>query len=322
MAKVLITGASGFVGSNLARSLLSKGHEITLLLRQDHTPWRIRDIRQDVRIEIADICDADTTGRVVRNAKAQWIFHLAAHGAYSWQRDIMRILQTNVMGTANLIHACIKEGFEVFVNTGSSSEYGFKDHAVGEHEPLEPNSYYAVAKGSATMFCQYTARSLGLRIPTLRLYSAYGPFEEPTRLIPTLILNGLGNRLPPLVNPDVARDFIYVDDVVNAYFLAVTTRQDDPGAIYNVGSGLQTTIREVVDLACRLLNVSVEPQWGSMQERIWDTDAWVADTKKIAEQLGWRAACSLEHGLRKMIDWIELNSDVARFYRDRQGIVS
>lgn len=319
MARVLITGASGFVGNNLARFLLSEGHDVTLLLRQDHNPWRIRDIQSDVRIEIADLGDPDSTARTVRSANAQWIFHLAAHGAYSSQSDLMRILQTNMIGTANLVQACIAHGFEVFVNTGSSSEYGFKDCAPTEKERLEPNSFYAVAKGSATMFCRYTARSRGLRIPTLRLYSVYGPFEEPTRLMPTLIVNALEKRLPRLVNPDIARDFIYVDDVVKAYVLAATIEQEDPGAVYNVGSGIQTTIRELVGLARRLLDVSVEPQWGSMQDRIWDTGTWVADARKIGTELGWYAEHSVEQGFRKMVEWFQANPEITGFYRDIQG---
>jgi len=103
------------------------------------------------------------------------------------QVDVQRMLQTNIFGTANLVQACLKTGFDTFVNTGSSSEYGFKDHAPSENELPEPNSHYAVAKVSATMFCQFTARNQKVHIPTLRLYSVYGPFEEPTRLLPRVI---------------------------------------------------------------------------------------------------------------------------------------
>lgn len=322
MIRALITGASGFVGSNLARYLLAQGYQVILLLRKDYVPWRLHDILQDVRIENADLRDRDGVTRAIKRAGAQWIFHLAAYGANCSQGDEMKVLETNVMGTANLVAACVGAGFDVFVNTGSSSEYGFKEHATAETDWLDPNSYYAVTKASATMLCRHTARSLGLRIPTLRLYSVYGPFEEPTRLIPTLIMKGLENKLPPLVSPVVARDFVCVDDVVRAYLMAATAEHGDVDAVYNVGTGVQTTIREIVDLARRVLDISVEPMWGSMQNRPWDTDTWVARTAKMNEELGWHAQYSIGQGLRKTIQWFGAHPEMTRFYRARQSAPS
>ena len=318
MKKVLITGASGFVGNNLARFLLDRGHETHLLLRKGHAQWRLKDILPDVRVHIADLSDPDAVAEAVKSARAEWIFHLAAHGAYSSQMDTETIVRTNIMGTVNLVQACLRTGFEVFVNTGSSSEYGFKDHAPSENEWLDPNSYYAVAKASATMFCRYTARTLGVRIPTLRLYSVYGPYEEPTRLMPALIVNGLEGRLPPLVNPKIARDFIYVDDVTAAYLSAATVESDDPGAVYNIGSGIQTSIAEVVEAARRTLGITTEPEWGSMKDRIWDTDTWVCDNRLAVEKLGWRPNDSFEKSFQKMVDWFRQNPEIIRLYRDRQ----
>ncbi len=196
MTKVLITGASGFVGNNLARFMVQSGHEVYLILRSEHLDWRLEDIRDHVRMAFADLRDAESVAGHVKEIKPEWVFHLAAYGAYSFQTDVESILRTNIIGTANLLQACLKTGFEAFVNTGSSSEYGFKDHAPPENELPEPNSHYAVSKVAATMFCRYTAASTGARIATLRLYSVYGPYEEPRRLMPTLILAGLENRLP------------------------------------------------------------------------------------------------------------------------------
>jgi len=170
------------------------------------------------------------------------------------------MIRTNVIGTVNLLQSCLETGFEAFVNTGSSSEYGFKNAPPAENEWLEPNSHYALTKAFATMFCRYTASSTGAHVTTLRLYSVYGPFEEPTRLIPTIITKGLGNQLPPLVQPQMARDFVYVDDVVEAYLAAATFSGKEPGAVYNVGTGRQTTIAQVVELDRRVLKINAEPQ--------------------------------------------------------------
>ena len=315
MAKVLITGASGFVGNNVARKLLGLGHSVNLILREQHADWRLRDVYDDVVVHLVDLRDSDRLIRAVKSVGPEWVFHLAAHGAYSTQDNLKQILETNVIGTANLVHACLQTGTEVFVNTGASSEYGFKDHAPAEVEPLEPNSYYAVAKASATMLCSYIARSRGVRIPTLRLYSVYGPYEEPTRLMPTLILQGMGNALPPLVHPEIARDFVYVDDVVEAYILAATVQDQDPAAIYNVGTGIQTTIQEVIAVARRQLNITVEPEWASMKDRIWDTGTWLSDSRHIQQSLGWTPQYSFEQGFAKMVEWFRANPAVMEAFR-------
>jgi nucleoside-diphosphate-sugar epimerase len=314
MAEVLITGGAGFVGANLARHLLNSGHAVTLLLREAHAEWRIEGIRDHVRIHTVDLCDSEGLAQVVRKARPEWIFHLAAHGQYSHQIDVMKIFHTNVMGTANLVLACLAVGFEVFVNTGSSSEYGLKDHAPKETEFLEPNSYYAVAKASATLFCSHTARANGLRIPTVRLYSVYGPYEEPGRLMPTLILHGLQNKLPPLVDPHIARDFVYVDDAVQAYVLAASTPNQDSGAVYNVGTGVQTTLHQVVETARELFDITDEPVWGSMPNRMWDTGTWIANSNHLREALGWKPTHSFEQGFSKMVEWFRSQPELIKSY--------
>lgn len=298
-----MTGATGFIGANLARRLLTDGHEVHLLVRQGYSPWRIEAIRADVRLHEVNLGDEGGLTQNVRNIRPDWVFHLAAHGAYSHQTDLRRMVQTNIIGTMNLVAACLETGFEAFVNTGSSSEYGFKDHAPSETECPEPNSDYAVTKTSATMFCHYTAQSRGVQLPTLRLYSVYGPYEEPTRLMPTLIVRGLNGELPPLVNPDTAHDYIYVEDVVDAYLLATSQPHQEPGAVYNVGTGIQTSLREVVEVARRILKIAVEPQWRSMPNRPWDSNVWVSDSKKIRALLGWRPRHAFEQGFRLMVNW-------------------
>jgi nucleoside-diphosphate-sugar epimerase len=305
MKRVVITGATGFVGSNLARRLLRDGHEVHLLVRPRHTAWRIDDMRDDVRLHEVALEETESLTRTVGRIRPDWIFHLAAHGAYSAQTDLRRMIQTNITGTINLVEACLSAGFEAFVNTGSSSEYGFKAHAPSEDETLEPNSHYAVTKAAATLFCRHTAQSRSVHLPTLRLYSVYGPYEEPTRLVPRLITRGLKRELPPLVNPNVARDYVYVDDVSEAYVLAAHKRaEQEPGAIYNVGTGVQTSLAEAVETARRVLSIEREPRWGSMPEREWDTDTWVADNRKIKAALGWQPQHSFEQGFRLTVEWL------------------
>ena len=201
MKRALVTGAAGFVGANLARRLLHEGHEVHLLVRPAAPTWRLDDLRSHFQFHEAVLEDAGAVAAIVRRVRPEWVFHLAAHGAYSSQNDWLRMVQTNIVGAMALVEACLQTGFEAFVNTGSSSEYGFKDHAPAEGEWLEPNSHYAVTKASATLFCRHTAQRHGVQMPTLRLYSAYGPWEDPARLIPTLLVHGMHGALPPLANP-------------------------------------------------------------------------------------------------------------------------
>ena len=256
---------------------------------------------------------------VVGKIQPDWIFHLAAHGAYPSQTDLRQMVQTNIMGTINLVEACLRIGFEAFVNTGSSSEYGFKGYAPSETEWLEPNSHYAVTKASATLYCCYTAQSRGVHIPTLRLYSVYGPYEEPTRLMPTLIIRGLKGELPPLVNPDVAHDYVYVEDVIEAYLLSATQPNQKLGAVYNVvynvGTGVQTSLRQAVDIARRVMNIRVEPVWETMSNRKWDTNVWVADNRKIRAELGWQPRHTFEQGFRLIVNWFHANPSMCNFYQ-------
>jgi UDP-glucose 4-epimerase len=303
MKRCLVTGASGFVGNNLARRLLEEGHEVHVLLRKGHTDWNLRNILADLRIHLVDLRDKRGLISLLANIRPEWIFHLAAFGAYSWQTDVEQMLQTNVLGTTNLIDAALNCDFEAFVNTGSSSEYGFKDYPPSEDVGLEPNSYYAVTKASATLFCRYTARNRNRHMPTLRLYSAYGPYEHPSRLIPTLVSKGLSNLLPPLVDPNISRDFVYVDDVIQAYLLAATVRDQSPGEIFNVGTGVQTSIREVVDIARMEMGITAEPEWGSMENRSWDTATWICNYQHIRAVLGWSPEHDFRAGLKATINW-------------------
>jgi UDP-glucose 4-epimerase len=315
-SRVLVTGAAGFVGAALARRLLAEGHAATLLTGPASDRWRLEQLRGEADIVGVDLRDADAVEALVARARPELVFHLAAHGAYSWQRSLPRIIETNVTGTANVVEAAVRAGARAIVNAGSSSEYGLKDHAPSEHELPEPNSAYAVAKAAATLYCGWVAREREQAVTTLRLYSAYGPWEEPRRLVPALVVRALEGGLPQLADPAIARDFVYVEDVCDAFLLAAERARPGEGAVYNVGSGMQTTLRELVEAARRVFGVAREPAWGAFPARDWDTDVWVADPRRIAAQLGWRARTSIEEGLAATGRWLSADPRRAARYRD------
>lgn len=303
--RTLVTGAAGFLGALLARRLLADGHPVTLLARPGGDDWRLDRLHADAAIVEVDLRDADAVAQAMGQARPELVFHLAAHGAYSWQESLPLMIETNLTGLVNVVEAAVASGgVRAIVNAGSSSEYGLKDHAPPEHELPEPNSAYAVTKAAATLYCGWVARELRQAITTLRLYSAYGPWEEPRRLIPALVERALAGTLPPFVDPTIARDFVYAEDIADAFLLAAEHAQPGAGAVYNVGSGVQTTLRELAETARRVFAIATEPEWGSFPARRWDTDVWVADARRVREDLGWSPRTSLETGLAATARWM------------------
>ena len=314
-----MSGAAGFVGANLIRRLVEDGHVVHAIVRPGSDRWRLDGLSSDVSVHETNLTDHGQISSVVETVRPEWVFHLAAYGAYPRQKDLFRMIQTNVAGLANLLDAALREGFDAFVNSGSSSEYGLKDHAPLESESLEPNSDYAVTKAAATLLCTSLAQRHGAPIRTLRLYSVYGPYEDPHRLMPTLIVRGRRGELPPLVDPDTARDFVEVSDATDAYVRAACTHAQEPGAIYNVGSGLQTSIRDVVAIAQRVLGFQAAPVWASMPAREWDTKVWVANADKIRQTLGWQPSHTVESGFSAMARWYADNPRVEPVYSAEQS---
>jgi dolichol-phosphate mannosyltransferase len=313
MKRVVLTGGTGFVGANLARRLAAEGHQTHLLVRPGFSPWRVESILDRITLHEVDLTDANRVKAVLVAIEPAWIFHLAAHGAYSWQTDAEQITRTNVVATAHLLDAALAVGFEAFVNTGSSSEYGPQDHAPSEDEPARPDTPYGISKAAATALAVKAARLHASKICTLRLYSVYGPYEDPRRLLPSLIVHGRRGVFPSLVAPRTARDFVYVEDVVHAYLTLARHPAVAPGAIYNVGTGVQTTVGDAVQVARKTLGIPGEPPWGSMPARPWDTDTWVADSRKIHTELGWTPSVTFAEGFERMAAWLDRHPEL----RDR-----
>lgn len=307
----LVTGGAGFVGANLVRRLLAEGHHVVAPVRLETDTWRLDGIAAHLEIPRVDLADSAAAAELVSNVAPRWVFHLAAHGGSSWQQDVQRIIAVNVAGTAALLEAF--DG-ELFVHAGSSSEYGLKNHPAKEDEPLEPNSAYAVTKAAATGLCALHDVSGNGRAITLRLYSAYGPWEDPRRLMPALVGHAREGRLPPLTDPRTARDFVFIDDICDAFLAA--TRADDlpPRSVLNIAGGREWTLAELVAVARTLFGVTAKPHWGEMADRAWDTTSWVGDPHRASELLGWRASTELEDGLRATAEWMASHGDATGRY--------
>lgn len=300
----LITGASGFVGSNLLRRLVEKEALVHIFLRKNSKTWRIKDILNKAIVHTTDLSKFNDVQQTVNKIRPTIVYHLASYGAYPYQKNVEKILKTNVFGTWNLLKSLSNHKYKLLVNTGSSSEYGFKKNPMKETDLLEPASYYAVAKCTQTHLCSHMAKESNRPIVTLRPFSVYGPYEEPSRLIPTLLKSlYLGEKMS-LTSPNTARDFIYVDDMVDAY-LKIEELKKYQGMVFNIGTGIQSTIKQVVKEASEVTNKEIQFEWCKMKPRSWDTTNWVADISLSKKLLKWKPRYNLNQGLLKNWEWFK-----------------
>jgi nucleoside-diphosphate-sugar epimerase/glycosyltransferase involved in cell wall biosynthesis len=318
---IVIFGAGGFIGSNLFRIILEYRDDVyAITSKEPWIPWRIDDLKED-RILHTDITDKDSIRRLFAKYQFRTIFDLAAYGAYSKQSDVQLIYRTNVIGLLNLLEVSSAYNIKAFVHAGSSSEYGLNCKEPLETADLQPNSHYAVTKASAANMVKYYGTILEFPIVNLRYYSIYGQYEEPDRLIPQVIEKGMARQYPPLVQPDISRDFVYIDDALLATLLAANADFSVIGGkSINIASNRKTTIRDIARMSREIFDIPVEPIWGDFANRKWDLPEWYGNASYAKKVLGWEATTDLREGLIKTYDWQKQYSKPLyqkKIYQDR-----
>ena len=299
---ILVTGASGFIGSHLVHRLAGTGADVHVFLRSSSDTRRLDDISGRLKRHAADLTDSASLRTAVHRVRPRTVFHCASWGGHPGQTDEATIFGTNLAGTFHLLAACAEAGFDRFVHTGSSSEYGMKAAPMSEEDEPAPGDAYGASKAGATLWCRAISASRKLPTVTLRLFSPYGPWDDPIRLVPSVSRAFLDGRSPCLASPSGARDFVYIDDVVDACLLAASV-PSAAGEIINVGSGRQATAGEVVDILSRLIPGSPAPSWGAISPR-QGPSTWVAGIGKARRVLGWEPKVTLEEGLRRTVEWM------------------
>jgi nucleoside-diphosphate-sugar epimerase len=306
-SNVFITGGSGFVGANLIRTLLKNNYRVHVLNHTTKVGWRLQDIKKDLIIHKGDITNYKSLKSILSSVKPDYILHLAAYGAYSQQTELDKIVKVNIEGTKNLLEASKEINYKCFINTGSSSEYGFKNVPMKEDDYCDPVSYYAATKLGQTNICKVFSKLNKKPITTLRLFSVYGPFEEPTRFIPVIMKALYKKDTIKLTAGKQRRDFIYVEDVVNAYLQIMKSPNKYAAEIFNVGTGIENTNDEVVHHLFTTIGRKTKIQKGAYPTRNWDTTHWLADKTKITKKTNWKPAYSLDKGLKSTYSWFENN---------------
>lgn len=311
---VLVLGASGFIGANLLHRLLAVRNDVTGTVFSGDT-WRLDGV-PSANIAFLNLQDPVSVRSVLHRVAPRTIFDCSSFGAYSFEQDYERVHATNYTSFIRLMEEVAEMELAAFVHAGSSSEYGLNSAAPAEDAAPLPNSHYAVSKVAASAAISYYGKVRGVPVANLRLYSVYGPYEDSSRLIPVLCETSLRGELPVLARPEVSRDFVHVDDVLEAF--ADTARLMGPalaGTSINIGSGRATTLADLASVAIDTFGLKTEPRFNPAAGRAWDTDNWYADSAKAGQLLGWSARIGLADGLRQTRDWWQRQLEHADFQR-------
>lgn len=308
---ILVLGGSGFVGANLLKTLLryrSDAHGTATRL----PAWRLNGLSRENVHEADLLVDANLDG-LIANIKPRTVFDCVAYGAYSFETESQLIHSTNFNLVARLLERLAKRDIACYIHAGSSSEYGENASGPREDAATEPNSHYAVSKIAASNLLYFYGKKLGLACANLRLYSIYGPEEDSSRLIPNLVIHGVRGELPEFVDPEVSRDFLYVDDCAEAFIdAALNLTPQYYGESFNIGSGHKTTIRDIAFLSRELFHIDAEPKF-TMRSRNWDVTDWYANTEKARHVFGWQPKTSLHQGLLETANWFRAIPDPATY---------
>lgn len=304
---VFLTGASGFIGSHLARRLLSQGYEVHLGLRKTSDTKRITDILPDVKCYDMDILNFENVSSALHAAHPSYIIHLATSIVYSGHAPSDdELIGINITGTANVIRAASDIDYKCLLNTGSSSEYGMKHVGMSESDICEPYTVHGVTKLASILYGQAIARQYKKPIIGMRMFSPYGPYDDHRRFITTQIVKAFRKENLKLSDPQISRDYIYIDDAVNLYIEVIKSEGAYAGEIFNVGTGAQSTFKDVIDVISREMRLGTKNiAWNAFPRAPYDTDYWKADMSKVFRTFKWRPLFSLEDGLKRTIAWIK-----------------
>ncbi|WP_433250306.1 NAD-dependent epimerase/dehydratase family protein [Streptosporangium sp. CA-135522] len=290
--RVLVTGATGFIGAHLVRRLGSLGAQVHAVSRKP----REKTGRGETW-HVADVSDADAIENLVRSTRPAVVFHLASEVAGARDPRLVRpMLESNLASVVNLLTAVADSPGTRVVLAGSLEE-----PRPGEGEAA-PSSPYAVAKWAASGYARMFHHLWDIPVTTLRIGMVYGPGQQDTRkLVPYVTLSLLRGEEPRLSSGTRQLDWVYVDDVVDA-LVAAGRVPEAAGQSLDIGTGTRTSIRDTVELLGRIVGSSLRPRYGAISDRPLDS-ARIADIAPAAEVLGWRPVTGLDEGLRLTAAW-------------------
>jgi nucleoside-diphosphate-sugar epimerase len=290
------------IGINLSQRLAREGHTLFHVCRPSAEKRRTAQLEQTGQLLQGDVTDAASVRAAVGTADPDTVFHLAST-AFNAPLPAEEHFRVIVGGTLNVLEALRESPVRRIVVAGSAAEYG-SGSMLREDHPMKPSTILGAAKASASVLVQTFSRLYGIPSTILRLFTPYGPWENPKRLIPHTILSALKGRDVRMTKGDQQRDFIYVDDVVDALMLAANPGVA-PGSAFNIGTGTGIPVRDVVEQILGMLGNPVKALFGAVPTRPDEIMEMAADTTRARHDLGWERKTPLAEGLLRSIEWFK-----------------
>ena len=312
MKKVLVSGGAGFIGANLVRRLIaSDDFEVFVIEKEGTNMWRLKDIEDKIIFKYVDLRDDKALEQAIQEIKPNIVFHLASYGVYgAVQKDEEQMKLVNVKGTVNLAEALKDNTPELFVFASTSFVYGPKEGAITETDEIGPINEYAVTKYEAEQKLAAISKESNMSVINARLFTPYGTYEDSQRLIPHIILNTLEENTIELGSPNNVRDFIFIEDVMDVFLKMMQTDKKYLGEVFNIGSGKQHSIQQVVETVEKVLDKKLDVSYGGKSSPYQEPKNFIADISKTKKEFDWEPQHDLETGIKKTIEWFEKHKDL------------
>ncbi len=314
--RVLITGGTGFIGSHLAELLVRNGCKVRVLAnyKSQPSPGNLAFVEQAVRDEIevvwGDVCDRDSVTGVVNGVST--VFHLSALIGipYSYIAPASYV-QTNIVGTLNVLQACRMHDVQRIVHTSTSEAFGSAQYTpMDEKHPLVGQSPYSATKIGADKLAESFACSFEMPVVTVRPFNVFGPRQSDRAIIPTIIAQRLAGKDPVRIgDPSPRRDFTYVTDTARG-FLRAAACDEAVGGAFNIGNGKSISIGELATKICELTGggTFVSETHRTRPEKS-EVSELLCDSSLARETLGWQPEVTLEEGLGHTVEFIRQHSE-------------
>jgi len=297
---ILLTGATGFLGSHILDKLVKNGYNVAILKRSWSDTWRINHLLSQIKVFNLDLTSLE---EIFQSIRPEYIVHLATlYSKFDSDVDLDSMHKANVLFPVELLEVGIKYGLKGFINTGTFFEYDCSQQPVNEDSPISSFNLYAQTKLDFELILKSYAGQININ--TFRIFSPYGERDN-NKLIPMLIQKALSKQEIQLSDGMQKLDFIYAVDVSNAYMkaLKVMLLKEELGSynIYNLGSGIPTSVREVVSVIEQNLGEHLNVVWGNPSTI--DIPIAYADIFKIKKELLWTPGYSIHQGIANTIDF-------------------